>query len=108
MNFWASWRAPCRDEAPRLNATYPVLNPFDAVFGVIAWNDIDADARAFMRHYAPPYEWACDANGAGAVDYGITGAPETFIIQHQGRLAKQWAGPITAPLLVAMVDPLLR
>lgn len=108
LNFWASWCVPCREEAAQLNAAYQTLHPRGTVFLGIVWNDTDADARAFMRQYATPYESARDTNGKIAIDYGITGVPETFIIDKSGRLTRKWVGPVTAPRLVTMVEPLLR
>lgn len=108
INFWASWCVPCREEAVQLNAAYQTLRGDGTVFVGIAWNDTDENAKAFMSQYAVPYGSARDTNGKIAIDYGITGVPETFIVDRAGRLTAKWVGPVTATRLVALVQSLPR
>jgi peroxiredoxin len=108
LNFWGSWCVPCQDEAPDLAAAYQQFQGQDVVFVGIAWADQDSAVRQFVQDYHVPYRVALDDGGKIAVDYGITGVPETFVIDQQGRFTKKWVGPVTASQLGGLVDPLLH
>lgn len=108
LNFWGSWCVPCQDEAPDLAAAYQQFQGQDVVFVGIAWADQDSAVRQFVQDYHVPYRVALDDGGKIAVDYGITGVPETFVIDQQGRFTKKWVGPVTASQLSGLVDPLLH
>ncbi len=107
LNFWGSWCVPCRDEAGELNAAYRRFQGQDVAFVGIAWNDTDAEVRKFVEQYKVQYPVARDANATIAVGgYGVTGVPETFFIDRDGRLTQKWLGPITAGSLGAILEPL--
>lgn len=108
INFWASWCVPCQQEAPELRQAYQALQPSGVVFVGLVWNDTESEAAKFVRDYGVSYPSALDQGGRIAVDYGITGVPETFLIDRDGRLTQKWVGPITAARLRAMVEPLTR
>jgi cytochrome c biogenesis protein CcmG/thiol:disulfide interchange protein DsbE len=85
VNFWASWCTPCKSEAPRLQAAaerYPQL----AVVGVNA-QDFASDARRFLARYGVHYPNVHDSGGKVPEAYGVTGFPETWFIDRNGRLA---------------------
>lgn len=107
LNVWASWCVPCRDEAGELNRAYGVYKGRDVAFVGIAWNDNDSQVRAFLDKYKVPYRVALDPEGRIAIDLGITGVPETFVIDAQGHLVQKWVGPITAAQLGRMLAPLV-
>lgn len=109
INFWGSWCVPCRDEAGELNASHRRFQGQDVVFVGIAWNDTDEEMRKFVQQYRVPYTIARDSEGTIAVGgYGVTGVPETFFVDRQGRLTQKWIGPITANRLDALIEPLAR
>lgn len=108
VNFWASWCVPCRTEAAELNAASAGYETKGVVFVGIAWNDVESEARKFVQQYRVPYATALDMEGRIAIDYGLTGVPETFVIDRQGRLTQKWVGPVTAARLGGLIDPLLR
>ncbi len=94
LNFWASWCAPCRDEAPRLAEIQRSLDPNRAVLiGVNVW-DQDADARAFLKEFNLTYPSGQDKTGSVAIDYGVAGVPETFFISPDGKLLGKYPGPL--------------
>lgn len=108
INFWGSWCVPCAAESAELNRTYQRYQDRGVVFIGIAWADQEGEARKFVQKYAVPYPTALDSEARIAVDYGITGVPETFLIDREGRLVEKWVGPVTTARLSGLIDPLLR
>ena len=107
VNFWASWCPPCRDEAPVLERAWQRYQDRGVVLvGVDIW-DADQDARAFLRQFGVTYPNGLDQNGSAAVDYGLTGIPETFFIRSDGTVARHWIGPLTDEQIAALIEELL-
>ena len=107
LNVWASWCVPCRDEAAELNRSYALYKDRNVAFVGIAWNDNDGEVRKFVQGYKVPYAVALDPEGRIAIDLGITGVPETFLIDPQGRLTQKWIGPITSAQLNGMLATMI-
>jgi cytochrome c biogenesis protein CcmG/thiol:disulfide interchange protein DsbE len=108
VNFWASWCPPCREEAPELQAAWQTYRGRDVVFvGVNVW-DAASTAREFLRAYGITYPNGPDPNGRILIDFGVTGIPETYFIDPQGRLVRRWIGPITAHELRELLEDLRR
>ena len=94
VNFWASWCVPaCVDEHPVLAATHE--NDDLAMVGVL-YQDSPTDAEAFLaRHGDAGYRHLVDEDGRLAIEFGVTGPPETFFVDADGIVrARQW-GPLT-------------
>jgi cytochrome c biogenesis protein CcmG, thiol:disulfide interchange protein DsbE len=105
VNFWASWCPPCRAEAPALAKAAAMFDD-DVVFLGITVNDSEANAEAFMEEFGITYGNGPDeSNIAGA--YRITGIPETFWIDKQGRIVAHWIGAIDEDRLVEQTRKLL-
>lgn len=105
VNFWASWCSPCRTEAGVLaQAARDYAVRGITLVGVNVWDD-QAAARSFVDEFQVEYPNGSDEAGSAAVDYGVTGIPETFVIDGQGRLTARWVGPITREALDSMVAP---
>jgi cytochrome c biogenesis protein CcmG, thiol:disulfide interchange protein DsbE len=94
VNFWASWCAPCKREAPQLEASWKKHGGQGLVVLGIDANDVSGDARHFARKlgltyplvHAPTTIWD---------DWGVTGVPETFFVDRRGRLVDvHVAGPV--------------
>lgn len=107
LNIWASWCVPCREEAGELNRTYATYKDRNVAFVGIAWNDNDGEVRKFVEQYKVPYAIALDPEGKIAIDLGITGVPETFLINAQGQLVQKWAGPINSTQLNGLLAPVV-
>ncbi|RZJ29604.1 MAG: DsbE family thiol:disulfide interchange protein [Brevundimonas sp.] len=91
INVFASWCAPCRIEHPKLMA---LKDRGVAVVGV-AWKDDPVATRAFLDELGNPYSMVLvDREGRAGLDLGITGAPETFAVDAQGRIVAKFAGPL--------------
>lgn len=105
INFFASWCIPCRAEQPVLMAMREQGIP---IWG-IAYKDSNAAAAAYLTKYGDPYaRTASDAPGRAAIDWGLTGVPETFIVNADGVVVWHMAGPLTAKMAADAVIPMMR
>jgi cytochrome c biogenesis protein CcmG/thiol:disulfide interchange protein DsbE len=103
LNFWASWCPPCRIEAPVLQRAADRLHDREVtVLGIDVWDDISAAAQ-FLNEVGVTYLNAEDTTREIPVEYGVTGLPETFIINPRGVLVARWIGPITDVALDKLV-----
>lgn len=93
LNFWASWCPPCRDETPLLESSQDNLGDDVVLIGIDIW-DTEGDARDFLDEFGVTYIVAPDESGEVAIDYGVSGVPETFIIDAEGRIAARLTGPV--------------
>ncbi len=105
VNFWASWCVPCIIEHPQLMRLSREGVP---VFG-IAYKDKPEDSLRFLRERGNPYRrLAKDEPGRVAIDWGVYGVPETYLLDRQGLIRWRFAGPVTQDVLDADIRPLLR
>jgi cytochrome c biogenesis protein CcmG/thiol:disulfide interchange protein DsbE len=108
LNFWASWCPPCRAEARTLEAAWQKYKDQDVVFVGIAIQDTEEDARAFLREFGITYPNGRDPTSKIAIDYGVWGIPETFIIDGQQRITYKHVGGIGWAAITAKLDEALR
>jgi cytochrome c biogenesis protein CcmG/thiol:disulfide interchange protein DsbE len=94
VNVWASWCIPCRDEAPFLLE----LGGDTRIRLVgINYKDQPDNARRFLNRYGNPFAASgVDQNGRAAIEWGVYGVPETFLIGRDGRIAYKLVGPLGA------------
>jgi cytochrome c biogenesis protein CcmG/thiol:disulfide interchange protein DsbE len=103
LNFWSSWCVPCQEEAPGLERAWQRLRERDVLLvGVSMWEPL-SDARRFVRDYRITFPNAPDPNGRLAIELGLTGIPETYIVDTRGQIVRRWVGPIGEDRLLAMV-----
>jgi cytochrome c biogenesis protein CcmG, thiol:disulfide interchange protein DsbE len=108
LNYWASWCPPCRDESPLLERWQRRIEPRGGtVLGVDAL-DVASDARGFMHRYGLTYPMLHDGDGHSQQQFGITGYPETFVIDRRGRIAALRRGTVDDAFMRRSVLPLLR
>lgn len=106
VNFWASWCAPCVQEHPQLLALKEQTGV--AIYGV-NYKDQAVSARRFIGRYGNPYaKVGVDPMGRGAIEWGVYGMPETFVIDGKGRIAYKHVGPISEQSLAAEVIPAIE
>jgi cytochrome c biogenesis protein CcmG/thiol:disulfide interchange protein DsbE len=93
VNVWGSWCATCRDEHSTLlmikqQGRIPIIG--------IDWNDDNADAAQWLQQLGNPYaQIGTDPDGHVAVDWGVYGAPESFLVNPQGMVVYKQIGEIT-------------
>jgi cytochrome c biogenesis protein CcmG, thiol:disulfide interchange protein DsbE len=109
VNVWASWCVPCHDEAPLLMEL--ARDQRLRVVGINYKDDADS-ARRFLGRYGNPFAAAgADQNGRTAIEWGVYGVPETFVIGRDARIAYKLVGPITPEnfrsILVPQIDKAL-
>jgi cytochrome c biogenesis protein CcmG, thiol:disulfide interchange protein DsbE len=103
VNVWASWCVPCHDEAPLLMQLAQ-----DTRLRVVGINykDDAGNARRFLGHYGDPFAAAgADQSGRAAIEWGVYGVPETFIVGRDARIAYKLIGQITPDNLVSVLKP---
>jgi cytochrome c biogenesis protein CcmG/thiol:disulfide interchange protein DsbE len=103
VNVWASWCVPCHDEAPLLMQ----LAQDDRLHLVgINYKDEPDNARRFLGRYGNPFAAAgADQNGRAAIEWGVYGVPETFVIGRDARIAYKLVGPITPDNFDTVLKP---
>ncbi len=94
VNFWASWCPPCKEEMPSIEALYRELMKNDAfVMITILYKDEAKTAMNYMQAFSYTFPLFTDNNGISAKRYGVTGVPETYLIDKKGTLRKRVIGP---------------
>jgi len=103
VNVWASWCVPCHDEAPLLMQL--AQDQRLRVVGINYKDDAD-NARRFLGRYGNPFAAAgADHNGRAAIEWGVYGVPETFVIGRDARIAYKLVGPITPENFQSVLMP---
>lgn len=105
LNFFASWCMPCVVEHPALLALKAEGLP---LWGV-AYKDKPEAARAFLARHGSPYaRVASDQPGSAGIEWGVTGVPETFLIDGAGVVRWRYPGPLTPEVVADRLRPALR
>jgi cytochrome c biogenesis protein CcmG/thiol:disulfide interchange protein DsbE len=96
VNFSASWCPPCQQEQPELVAfAYAHRSPDAAALVGVVFDDSASTARSFMRSTGATWPAVIDGGGQIALDYGVRGPPETFIVSPDGTVVAHFDGPMT-------------
>jgi len=106
VNVWASWCAPCREEHPMLLALAQ-----DQRFAIAGLNYKDApeNARRFLGSLGNPYSAiGVDDSGRTAIDWGVYGVPETFLVGKDGKIAFKHVGPLSEQAIVTTLLPAIE
>jgi thiol-disulfide isomerase/thioredoxin len=107
VNFFASWCAPCRSEAPQLTR---IARHFGGRVQVLAVadNDTRSGATRFIHRYGWTWPIVWDPSNDLAYRYGLIGQPTTFVIDQQGRIAWSHQGKVQTSALTGVLDDLLE
>lgn len=103
VNVWASWCVPCHDEAPLL---MQLASDSRLRLVGINYKDEPDNARRFLGRYGNPFAaTGADRNGRAAIEWGVYGVPETFIVGRDARITYKLVGPITVDNLASVLKP---
>jgi len=100
INFWASWCDPCRQEARVLQNSWETGRQEGVLFVGLNMQDIREDARDFLSEFRQDYPNVRDSTNATARRWGVTGLPETFFLNRQGKVVGHVIGT-TSPQQLA-------
>ena len=99
VNFWASWCVPCQEEAPELQAFAERWEGRGVQLVGIVYNDRRGDAAGFRDRYGLTYPQALDPGGRAALDFGVFGIPETYVIDGRGIVMAKLIGAVSPGVL---------
>ncbi len=106
LNVWGAWCGSCHDEHPVLVALSK--RKLLAIYG-LDYHDVRNDALAMLQKDGNPYDAvAFDASGDVAIDWGVYGAPETFVIDKRGIVREKYIGPLTQDIVDTQLVPLVQ
>lgn len=106
LNVWASWCVPCHAEHPLLMQLADV--PGVRLYG-INYKDDPAAARRFLGRLGNPFmRVGADRSGRTAIDFGVYGVPETYVISGDGRVVYRHVGPLTEEAIREKILPLVQ
>jgi cytochrome c biogenesis protein CcmG, thiol:disulfide interchange protein DsbE len=106
LNVWGSWCVSCRYEHPFLNElakqqVVPIIG--------FNWKDDPNAAKSWLVKYGDPYKLSVqDLDGRSAINWGVYGAPETFVIDKQGTIRYKHTGPVDAKVMNETLIPIIR
>jgi cytochrome c biogenesis protein CcmG, thiol:disulfide interchange protein DsbE len=106
VNVWGSWCVACRQEHEsllKIHASHSI-----EILGV-DWRDEPTAAQQYLQRLGNPYsDIASDPTGRIAIDFGVTGAPESFLIDPEGRIVAKHTGPLTPEAFQQEIAPWLH
>ena len=106
VNVFASWCVACREEHPFLmqlavERTIPIMG--------LNYKDASADAEAWLDNNGDPYtRTGADRDGGVAIDWGVYGVPETYVVDRDGHIAYKAIGPLNADIFERTIKPVLQ
>jgi cytochrome c biogenesis protein CcmG/thiol:disulfide interchange protein DsbE len=107
VNLWASWCTPCRDESPALQSFHEEHRGDGFTVLGIDTEDNTADALEFVDEFGLSYPQLHDGDGARRDELGMTGVPESVLVDPEGNVAYYRPGPVDAEILRDEIEPLI-
>ena len=109
LNFWASWCPPCKSEAPALERDWLRYRSRGVRFVGVDYHDLSSQARLFISVHGLTFPILEDGSGDVTTGrYGITQAPETYVLNANGKIVAHLAGPINSPEFASAFRAALR
>lgn len=107
LNFWATWCGPCKLEHPVLEWAHQKFGS-EVVFLGIVFEDTEENTKRFLRENGGSYLQLFDPKSTVAVDYAVSGVPETYFIDRQGVIRGKVAQPIDPETMQTRIAEILR
>jgi len=108
LNFWATWCSPCEEELPALQAAWAGYQAQGLIVVGVAVQEGEAEVREMAARFGVDFPLGMDPGEHIAAAYGITGVPETFVIDPEGQVANVHIGPVGASELNRELRSLLE
>ncbi len=108
LNYWASWCDPCRTEAPLLERWQKVMVARGGTILGVDSNDVSGDAEKFVGDHGLTYPSLRDGDGHTQGKLGITGMPESFLVDRQGHIVATRRYAVDDTFMRTKVMPLLE
>ncbi|MBK7860223.1 MAG: redoxin domain-containing protein [Archangiaceae bacterium] len=106
LNFWATWCGPCKGEHPVLNWAAAKYKGRVAFYGIVVESEEEA-TRKWLAEHGEGFPQLYDPKSTIAVDYGITGVPETYFIDKAGTIKSKYANPMDPQTMEARLAEIL-
>ena len=106
INFFASWCTPCKVEHPLI---FELANEHPNLY-ILGFNHKDKkeDAKKYLKDDGDPYNFVgIDSDGRIALEFGVFGLPETFLINEDGKIIYKYMGPLTEKIIKDEIESLL-
>jgi cytochrome c biogenesis protein CcmG, thiol:disulfide interchange protein DsbE len=100
------WCVPCRKEHQELNVFASRVSPEDVQLIAVTFDSGIGDVSSFLDQYGRAITIALDPDGVAAIEFGVVGVPETFVVDERGVVRRHFIGPTTATELTTVVNEL--
>jgi cytochrome c biogenesis protein CcmG/thiol:disulfide interchange protein DsbE len=107
LNFWSTWCQPCKIEHPHLVQAAKAYGPRGVEFYGVLFSDEPENAERFLKREGHAFPVLYDPAQRVAIDYGVTGVPETFFISPDGQIVRKVSGPVSFAEISATLEPML-
>lgn len=106
VNFFASWCAPCREEHAELMTLGGIPG---VILDGVAYKDKPEETRRFLERLGDPFRHiGVDRNGTTAIDFGVYGVPETYVVDASGHIRYRQVGPLTTEDVKSEILPIIQ
>lgn len=107
LNFWATWCYPCQAEHALLQEAAQYYGDKVQFLGVV-YQDRGEEVARYLTRHANHYPQVMDPNSVTAIDFGVAGVPESFILNPNGQIIHKEAGVLNGALLRKFLDPMVK